>query len=265
MSLEDLLAAEPGSEDYDTQLAALHARPDASTFVAAAALLEDDDPARREAGVEVLAQLGNDPEADEAGPFHDEIVALFVELIAREEEPDVLAALATGFGHLDDDEAIGPLVALAGHEDPTVRHAVAFGLAGHEDDRAIAALIALTTDPSSIVRDWATHALGSQIEADTPEIREALFARLDDPDEDTQIEGIAGLAARGDERAIEPLLEARKTTEGLAIDTALYLLAIETAAPELEEEVREAFETFLDDHPDDLPPDDLQDAFDRYE
>jgi HEAT repeat protein len=44
------------------------------------------------------------------------------------------------------------------------------------------------------------------IEVDTPEIRGALLARLGDDDGDTRLEALAGLAAREDERAIEPLI-----------------------------------------------------------
>ena len=50
----------------------------------------------------------------------------------------------------------------------------------------------------------------------TPALRDALAARLDDPDEDTRLEAVHGLAVRGDERAQAPardLLEGRDTTD----------------------------------------------------
>ena len=65
----------------------------------------------------------------------------------------------------------------------------------------LAALIALSADPEAAVRDWATFALGTLAEQDSPALRDALAARLDDPDEDTRLEAIHGLALRGDDRA----------------------------------------------------------------
>ena len=63
------------------------------------------------------------------------------------------------------------------------------------------ALIALSADADADVRDWATFALGTLAAADTPELREALAARVEDADEDTRLEAVHGLALRGDTRA----------------------------------------------------------------
>ena len=103
---------------------------------------------------------------------------------------------------------MGPLTALRTHPSADVRFAVATALAGFDDDRAIAALIALTTDPDTDVRDWATFALGSQTDADSPRIRTALLERLADDDADTRGEALVGLARRHDERVVGPLLAA---------------------------------------------------------
>ena len=65
---------------------------------------------------------------------------------------------------------------------------------GHDDDRAVAALIALSADWDGDVRDWATFSLAVQIDRDTPEVREALAARLSDDHGDTRSEAIRGLA-----------------------------------------------------------------------
>ena len=57
------------------------------------------------------------------------------------------------------------------------------------------------------MRDWATFALGMLASQDTIELREALVARLEDPDPETRLEAVHGLALRGDRRAVEPALE----------------------------------------------------------
>ena len=68
------------------------------------------------------------------------------------------------------------------------------------------ALIELSGDPDAAIRDWATFALGTLAEHDSPALRDALAARLDDGDADARIEAVHGLAVRGDARAVEPAL-----------------------------------------------------------
>jgi HEAT repeat protein len=63
------------------------------------------------------------------------------------------------------------------------------------------------------VRDWATFGLGSQIDLDTPRIREALCARLNDPDPITRAEAFVGLARRKDEGVLSPLIAALGSTQ----------------------------------------------------
>lgn len=92
------------------------------------------------------------------------------------------------------------------HADEGVRFGVVMGLLTLEDELAVQTLIELSTDADADVRDWATFGLGSQIELDTPAIREALVARLSDEDEDTRGEAMVGLARRHDSRMVAPLL-----------------------------------------------------------
>jgi len=78
-------------------------------------------------------------------------------------------------------------------------------------------LVELSGDPAPRVRDWATFGLGSQI--------------VEDPDEDTRVEALRGLAARGDERAIPPLLVELDGPKGFqdpddAVDEALLAFAV---------------------------------------
>ncbi|WP_232542668.1 HEAT repeat domain-containing protein [Streptomyces sp. QHH-9511] len=116
-------------------------------------------------------------------------------------------------------------MAFAGHEDAEVRRAVGCALtgmvpAGHPS--AAAALIRLSRDHDSGVRDWATLAL-AEIPEDTPVLRDALVARLGDPDPDAVAEAARGLAIRQDPRAVEALaaILADGDPEGTARETAL--------------------------------------------
>ena len=84
---------------------------------------------------------------------------------------------------------------------------VLFALMWSEDPRAIEAIVELTTDEDPHIRDWATFSLGSREELDTTEIREALAARLYDPDADTRGEAMLGLVRRGDPRVFPALVK----------------------------------------------------------
>jgi HEAT repeat protein len=118
-------------------------------------------------------------------------------MLQSETNPRVVVAVAFALGHQHDARAVPELVRFAEHPEADVRYAVVHGLMGQLAPLAIATLIRLTEDPEAKVRDWATFALGSQIDLDTREIRDALIARLDDPDEATRAEAIDGLSRRG--------------------------------------------------------------------
>jgi HEAT repeat protein len=81
------------------------------------------------------------------------------------------------------------------------------GLLGQEDELAIRTLILLSQDADGRVRDWATFGL-AQLDADTEAIREALAARLADPDASTRLEACEGLLKRRDVRLVAALAEA---------------------------------------------------------
>lgn len=54
----------------------------------------------------------------------------------------------------------------------------------------------MSNDPDHDVKNWATFNLGSQCDADTPELKKALEARLTDEDSEIRGEAILGLAKR---------------------------------------------------------------------
>lgn len=98
-------------------------------------------------------------------------------------------------------------IALGASTDPDVRLNVAMQLPfltteGPPLAEAVEAAVALSADRDPRVRDWACTALGEQWrEVDTPELRDALAARLDDADDDARCGALVGLAYRRDDRA----------------------------------------------------------------
>jgi methionyl-tRNA formyltransferase len=138
--------------------------------------------------------------------FPEASAALLEEMAAVEDDPAVLAVISVAFGHLGEPWGLDRLLALRGHPVAAVRDGVVTALGGRADPRALAALIELSSDADAKVRDWATFALGTLAPADTPQLREALAARLDDSDAETRIEAVYGLALRGDPRAVETAL-----------------------------------------------------------
>jgi HEAT repeat protein len=236
-SVDELFALARASEDEDAYwecVAELHGRVEERTFKLAEVLCESFAAGERCLGADVLGQLGALPGLSAAeGPFASESGRVLLALLCEDGEPAVLSAAAVGLGHLRDDRAIDRLVELASHESAVVRRGVVHGLMGHDDDRAVAALIALSADADGAVRDWATFSLGVQIDRDTPELRDALAARLDDPNLDARSEAIRGLARRRDERALPLALAAADDGGGETVDEALVLLGASTGDPRL--------------------------------
>ena len=143
-------------------------------------------------------------------------------MLPDEQEVGVLNAIGVGLGHRHDARGVEPLSRLREHPHEDVRYGVVMGLAGQNDPLAIQTLIGLTRDEVTIVRDWATFTLGVLCDLDTPAIREALWQRTDDLDDNTRHEALVGLAQRHDERIVPKLIVE------LQADT-VYSLAIEAA------------------------------------
>lgn len=159
-------------------------------------------------------------------------------LLARlnlENAPLTLVALAYALGHLGDERSIEPLVRLHDHTDADVRYAVTWALCGVEHASAIAALIDGSRDSDRDVRNWATFGLGSQIDTDTPAIRQALLERLGEPDDEIRGEALVGLARRGDLRVAEALL---KELNSFPAEELLEWVLITDAAEAIVEQAR---------------------------
>jgi hypothetical protein len=240
-SVDELYALARASQDEESYWAVvteLHTRVNDHTFRIADVLCDSLAVGERCLGADVLGQLGAADGATPAeSPFASASGRVLMRLLEEDDEPAVLSSAAIGLGHLRDERAIDRLAALVAHASPDVRIAVVHGLMGYDDDRAVHALLRLSGDEVASVRDWATFALGVQIERDTPEVREALAARLDDDDANTRDEAIRGLAVRGDARAVEPALAAEPTPE---IEEAIEQLARATGDPRLRERLEKS-------------------------
>ncbi|WP_405491884.1 HEAT repeat domain-containing protein [Streptomyces sp. NBC_00096] len=94
------------------------------------------------------------------------------------------------------------LIARAAAQDPDIRAEVSSelpgALSGEAGDPVLAALVRLTSDEEAYVREQATFALGQLAEVDGPDIRAALWRRVDDTDPETREEAVRGLAVRRD-------------------------------------------------------------------
>jgi hypothetical protein len=223
--LAELAVDEWGSDaEWAPYAAALAWRGDRET---AERLAVREDARARAVAAYVLGQVGDSADA-------------LARMAEGERDPEVLATIAAGFGHLGEPHGSDWLLEAASHPDARVRDAVTSALAGRQDPRVVGALIELSADAEAHVRDWATFALGALCPDDGPDLRDALGARLDDPDPTTRIEAVHGLAVRGDVRGVEAALDllAGPRPEGVWERHALEEAAIRLAALTRDERLR---------------------------
>lgn len=199
---------EPDENQAWEAVSTLHFRATREVFEEGGTLCRSECPQERRLGADILGQLGV---PDRLCP--DECVAILAEMSAIETDREAIGSICTALGHLHHPGAVEPLLRWMRHPYAEIRWHVAVALCGHEEPDAVEALIELSTDADEDVRDWATFGLGSQMDLDTPAIREALCARLNDSDPVTRAEAFVGLARRKDERVIAPLIEALDSTQ----------------------------------------------------
>ncbi|MFB8791503.1 MAG: HEAT repeat domain-containing protein [Potamolinea sp.] len=202
---EELIKLALNAEDEDEVwelVPSLHFRGNREVLEAAQKLCESEIFKERKLGVDILGQLGIPQRT-----FLDESLSILFKLLDTEKDSEVLYSIGIALGHIGDKRAIEPLVKLKNHPIAEVRYGVTFGISGQEDTLAISTLIELAADENENVRNWATFGLGSQIYTDTIDIREALFQRLVDEEQEIRGEALVGLARRGDERVVEPLIK----------------------------------------------------------
>lgn len=210
-SVDELFTTVIRGDDEDARWAAvtqLHELSTREVFERAATLCRSPECIERVAGADVLAQLGHGDER----PFLADTLPILLDLL-RDEDQRVQTSAIHALGHQRDARIVAPVSRFAQHEADDVRWAVACALSGIEDDVAVKVLIALSADRSDEVRDWATFGLGSMTDRDTPAIRRALFARLEDASVNVVAEAELGLARRHDLRVIPHLVSAVEADE----------------------------------------------------
>jgi HEAT repeat protein len=216
--LISILLSGPDEGLYWVGICALHWRGSHEVLDRALGLCMSFCALERRAGADILGQLGVPDRI-----FPESCLRTLLNMLVEENHHDVLQAVLVALSHLRDPEAIVPASRFRHHPDPDVRHGVVLALTGHEEEQALGVLIELTRDPDAHVRDWATFALGSQVDVDTPELRDALAGRLSDEDDETRAEAMVGLAQRGDRRVLTAL---RRELESDSVGA----LAVEAAA-----------------------------------
>jgi HEAT repeat protein len=218
---EELIAAAIEQWDWDdekiqaawpyTARTVLQARGDAETLEAIKALCARSKPKERSVGAAILGELGLPDRT-----FPAECIDLLLEMLENETDDDTLAVIATAFGYQEKDErVVDALNTLKAHPNEDVRLGVVFGLTWYDDDRAIAILMELMSDSDEDVRDWATFNIAQLYDLskddpqrfDTPEIRQALLERLDDPHWPVKFEALEGLAMRRDTRMVDRIVK----------------------------------------------------------
>ncbi|MFI8823122.1 ankyrin repeat domain-containing protein [Streptomyces sp. NPDC053431] len=226
-----LRCGDPEQDDWTTAVAALVDRADETVSATAAAWCAHPEPLRRALGAHVLGAL---PEGrSRAVPILRRLASECATadpagLAERVGAREPALSVADALGRCGDASAVGELLGLAAHPVARVRQQVAAALAGlvpagHAE--AVRVLVALSRDTDARVRDWAALALG-ELPDDTPSVREALAARLGDPDPETAAEAARGLAIRQDPRAVEVLARilADAAPDDPARETALAAL-----------------------------------------
>jgi HEAT repeat protein len=228
----DELFAQTLIGDYDDELPweavnALRRIGTREVFDRAAAWCKSGNPMERARGASVLAQLGKTAEHP-TNNFAEESYLAVSQMLQQENEIQPLSSEIHTLGHLDNPAAVPLISSYQQHPEADVRFAVACALGSFANDpKAIQVLLTLTKDADTDVRDWAVFGLGNLGDADSAEIRDALFSRLNDSDEAVREEALIGLAKRKDTLVLPALLAALNQSE---VDgPGITMLTIEAA------------------------------------
>lgn len=208
-------------DDFKESLALVHYRGGKEEFQIGKSYLNSNDPIDRVVGADILGQLGWEDRT-----YLDESIRVLIPALQDKDE-FVVSRVCCALGHRSDLRANTHVLKLAYSSSAEIRYGVVFALLGQESADVIDVMILLSSDVDRDVRNWAMFGLGSQIELDTIEIRDALFVGTSDDDSEVRGEALVGLAERHDDRIIELLFNEWETFD---VASLLSLEAAEKAA-----------------------------------
>jgi len=209
------------NDNYWKYIRELRTRKAKDIFERSTTLIKSEIAKERIIGIDILAQFGSPR-------IHKKLILKkFFILLKIEKDKNAISSLLSGIGHNNESlsrKQIELICSFKKHKSNTVRYSLVFALLTKEDSIAIETLIELSRDKDYEIRDWATFGIGTQIEIDSDEIRNALWKRVNDKDEGARFEAIFGLAKRKDTRIKETL---KKELENIDEFGSLILEAIE--------------------------------------
>ncbi len=185
----------------------LRRRPSNKLFLICKALTESENSEKRILGINILAQMGLTKR-----PYLNETLEIYFNLLDIEKDSYVLMSLLYGIGHNNNElnkTQIEKLCSFSKTTDDLINEGLLHAVGFIKNSKAIDILINFTEHKYSYMRDWATFYLG-QSDSNSKKIKEALWKRINDKDENTKFEAIFGLAKRKDERIVEIIIKELK-------------------------------------------------------
>ncbi len=143
--------------------------------------------------------------------FIPEVLPELLAMLENDQDTEVLEAVINSLGLVCNEEACLAVIPFAQHPDDAIRLAAVRSMSGGVDSeesmaKVARALIPRCQDQNPEIRDWALFGIGSQMDLDSPGIREALRRGLSDENYDASCEAMAGLARLGDPAAFPAIL-----------------------------------------------------------
>lgn len=190
-------------KNYWNYISELRKRKTEDIFQRSISLTKSELLQERILGVDLIAQFGY-PRLHKK-----KILSTLFELLKQETDKTIIYSILYAIGHNNESltkKQVELLCSFKTHKSVVVKRSLVSALCTVKNEKAIETLIELSIDREPEIRDWATFAIGSQIDTDNEIVRAALWNRISDKDEGTRFEAIAGLAQRKDERIKDVLI-----------------------------------------------------------